>query len=411
MKRKDSVVIGTILLLLFMMFAGKAMISKDNGQYVKITKDDVTIGIYPLSKNDTYDLGSNILVVKSGVAYMEHADCPDKLCISQGKIKKVGESIICLPNRVVATVIKDMDTLTADGFYFNTYVSIVVNDSDNPALLDEAMNICSDYEKICSRTDKDSELYKLNHRLLPAVAGPDGNDCYQISDELYDMIKTGLEYSRQSMDVFNIAIAPVTELWDFTSGKNIVPEYDDVQTALKYTDSRDITLYDDNLIAFASDKNMIDLGGLAKGYIADRIGEHLRDNGVHSAIISLGCNILCIGDKQGEHFVIGIKKPFEENEIIDKVSVTDKSVVTSGNYERYFYVGDILFHHIIDTSTGFPVTNDLSSVTIVSDSSCMGDYLSTYLFSLGSEKAIEYDKLDDNIEVILVDRENKKIQD
>ena len=133
----------------------------------------------------------------------------------------------------------------------------------------------------------------------------------------------------------------------------------------------------------------MDLGAVAKGYIADRLAAVLRDNGVTSALINLGGNIYALGDKDGADWKIGIQSPRDGTALAATVRVQNKSVVTSGIYERGFEQDGVWYHHILDPKTGRPVQNGLASVTIVSDSSAEGDALATACFVLGEEKGIE----------------------
>ena len=387
------------------------MLTTTTGQYVDITESGKYIGTFPLNSNKIIELSNNTVEISNGKVHMLNANCPDKLCMHQGYINNENSSIICLPNQVVVTVCKPDDALKASAFYFNTYIELTAYNCNDENILKNALDICAKYEQICSRTSLDSELYKLNHRILPVYKKIDDINYYKISDELYDMIKIGMRYSKESHGVFNIAIAPVTDLWDFTSGNNTIPSESAISSALSYTSINDIYIKEGNLIGFASDNNMIDLGGIAKGYVADVIKEYLKDNNVNMGIISLGHNILCIGDKFGESFKIGIKKPFSDNDTITTLDIHDKSVVTSGIYERYFKVNDSIYHHILDSFTGYPVQNDLNSVTIISDTSTEGDILSTLLFSLGTEDAIKYDKEHDDIKVILINRKNEIVKE
>jgi thiamine biosynthesis lipoprotein len=134
----------------------------------------------------------------------------------------------------------------------------------------------------------------------------------------------------------------------------------------------------------------IDLGAIAKGYIADKIKEYLISNDVNSALIYLGGNVLCIGEKDTGAFKIGIEKPFDaDGNPAAVVSVSDTSIVTSGTYERYFEKDGNFYHHILDKNTGYPIENDLTAVTIITPVSADADALSTTCFSLGLEKGME----------------------
>lgn len=151
-------------------------------------------------------------------------------------------------------------------------------------------------------------------------------------------------------------------------------------------------------------KAKLDLGGIAKGFIADKMKAYLQSKKITSGIINLGGNVLTVGEKSdGSDYTVGIQKPFDESgEPICTVKVKDKSVVTSGIYERYYRVDGKLYHHILDTTTGYPVNNNLYSVTIISDSSCDGDALSTTCFALGIDKAKELINSLSGVEAIFV---------
>lgn len=156
------------------------------------------------------------------------------------------------------------------------------------------MALCDKYEKIFSRTLETSELYQLNHRKLSHVDGRENS--YQISQPLADLIATGLSYSEATQGAFDIAIAPLTSLWNFTAENPIPPEYSAIHTALSSCGYQHVNLQD-QIITFDSPDIQIDLGAVAKGYIADRIKEYLVSQGVESGIINLGGNVLCIGKK------------------------------------------------------------------------------------------------------------------
>ena len=148
---------------------------------------------------------------------------------------------------------------------------------------------------------------------------------------------------------------------------------------------------DPERVDFAKEGMQLDLGAVAKGYIADRIKDYLLEQGVESAIIDLGGNILCVGSRPGgDPFRIGLQRPFaSHSETVATVEITDKSVVSSGIYERYFEEDGVLYHHILNPETGYPYDNGLVSVTIISDESVDGDGLSTSCFALGLEKGME----------------------
>lgn len=279
-------------------------------------------------------------------------------------------------------------------FKLNTVVSITIYDSGNEQLLENCMQLCDKYEQIFSRTAENSELYRLNHRLLPDN---------QVSPELSDLISEGLRYSKLSNGAFDITLAPVSSLWNFNVSNPELPDPDAVSSALSLVGYRYVKQENDR-IRFAKDGMQLDLGAIAKGYIADRLKDYLVSEDVTSAIINLGGNVLCIGCKpDGTPFKVGIQKPFaDRNETINTIDINGRSVVSSGIYERCFEQNGTLYHHILDSSTGFPCQNNLLSVTIISDTSTEGDALSTCCFALGLEKGSELIKSLNNIEAIFI---------
>ncbi len=277
------------------------------------------------------------------------------------------------------------DPISATAFKLNTVVTVTVYDSQDQEILDGALALCDEYERIFSRTLPESELYRLNEGQLQEDGGN-----YSLSDPLAELTAAGLYYGDLSDGAFDISIAPVSSLWDFTSGEGTVPDSEAIAEALELVNYRDVTL-EGNALHFAKEGMQLDLGAVAKGYIADRIKDYLLEQGVESAIIDLGGNILCVGSRPGgDPFRIGLQRPFaSRSETVATVEITDKSVVSSGIYERYFEEDGVLYHHILNPATGYTYDNGLVSVTIISDKSVDGDGLSTSCFALGLEKGME----------------------
>lgn len=295
------------------------------------------------------------------------------------------------------------EPISKDAFKLNTIVTITLYDSQEESILDGALAICDKYEQLYSRTLETSELYQLNHGKLPNEN--DIKNSFLVSDELADLLNYGLYYSKLSQGAFDITIAPITSLWDFTAAEPVVPDKEIIEKALPHIGYQDMTL-DGNTVTWGKDQMSIDLGAIAKGYIADRIKDYLLGQGVKSAMINLGGNVLTVGEKpNGKPFKVGIQKPFaDRNEIVATMDITDLSVVSSGVYERYFIKDDILYHHIIDPATGFPYQNDLISVTIISPKSVDGDGLSTTCFALGLSKGMELiESLEDTFAIFITD--------
>ena len=306
--------------------------------------------------------------------------------------------------------ITDADTSTTgnepisiSSIKLNTAVQITIYDSQDKALLDDCLALCDKYELIFSRTNEKSELYKLNHRKDTSDKDPNADgqttpypvsgtaDTWHISEDLASLLSQGLSITRESDGAFDIAIAPLTSLWDFTAEDPKVPDDAAIQKALPLCSSDGVTI-DGQDITLPSDDIQFDVGAIAKGYIADRLKDFLVKKGVNSAIINLGGNVLCIGSKpDGTPFKVGIQKPFaDRNETEAVMDITGKSVVSSGIYERCFKQGGKLYHHILNPQTGYPYDNGLISVTIISDQSVDGDALSTTCFALGLKDGLKF---------------------
>lgn len=266
--------------------------------------------------------------------------------------------------------------------YFDTVISISFYAGENgDRLMEHCVQMCSGYEKIFSRTDGASELYAVNHRTEQKV---------KVSPEIAELVTAGLEYYEKSAGRFDITVAPLSDLWDFKSETPSVPADEEVKEAAAAVDASKVHLEGDRLV-FDSEQTMLDLGALAKGYAADRLKEYLESEGVRSGLIDLGGNILTIGTRpDGEKWRIGIQKPFAgRGETAEVVEIADQTVVSSGTYERYFEKDGKLYHHILDPDTGYPADTDIQSISVICDSSLMGDAVSTTCLALGSQKAEE----------------------
>lgn len=301
------------------------------------------------------------------------------------------------------TSITGNEPISISSIKLNTAVQITIYDSQDKALLDDCLALCDKYELVFSRTNEKSELYKLNHRKDTSDKDPNADgqtipypvsgtaDTWHISEDLASLLSQGLSITRESDGAFDIAIAPLTSLWDFTAEDPKVPDDAAIQKALPLCSSDGVTI-DGQDITLPSDDIQFDVGAIAKGYIADRMKDLLVKKGVKSAIINLGGNVLCIGSKpDGTPFKVGIQKPFaDRNETEAVMDITGKSVVSSGIYERCFKQGGKLYHHILNPQTGYPYDNGLISVTIISDQSVDGDALSTTCFALGLEDGLKF---------------------
>ena len=279
--------------------------------------------------------------------------------------------------------LNEKEELVSDtGFYFDTVIQISIVHEDAKSLLEDCFSMCGELEDTFSKTRASSELYQVNHRTENEVI---------ISDDLAYVISLGLKYGDLTDGAFDITICPLSDLWDFKSEEPVVPEDAAIQEALEKVDYRKVHL-NGSILTFEQDGIMLDLGGIAKGYAADRIKEYLISEGVESGYINLGGNVQTIGKKtNGECWNIGIQEPFtDRGTVLSTVEVEDQSVVSSGIYERYFEIDETLYYHVLDPKTGYPVKTDLDQVTVVCDESALGDVISTSCLLLGEEQAEKF---------------------
>ena len=300
-----------------------------------------------------------------------------------------------------------------DGYYLDTVCTISiyrmadgqgeVKDAEDmreeaEAAIGEAFDLCSELESKVSRTRKDSDISRLN-----SAAG----EWVDVSEDTLKLIQKGMEYSHMSDGSFDITVGGVTEQWDFHApeGEAKIPDADALAEAVKHINYRNIAI-EGNRVRLTDPETKIDLGGIAKGYIGDRMTELLESKGAVSAVINLGGNVICIGGKTDEDgFVIGVETPFSDRtEIIGKIDARDKTLVTSGVYERQIEVDGKKYHHILDTGTGWPVSTDLDAVTLIADKGRSADIdaLSTTCLIKGADEGMKLIEEQDGIEGVFV---------
>lgn len=255
-------------------------------------------------------------------------------------------------------------------FLLDTVVTISADCQQE--LINQAFEKISDYEKLFSVTIENSDVSKLNR----AKSG----EFTEVSGDTYELVGRCVHYSEITGGKFDITVRPLTKLWDFKL--KTVPSKDEISEALRRVGYESIEESDGKINLNGAN---IDLGAAAKGYIADKTAQYLKSNGVKNAVLNLGGNIVSMGEKSR----IAIKKPFSESEYSGYITVKDKSVVTSGIYERYFESSGEIYHHIIDPKTGYPADTDVSSATVISSSSLDADILSTCIVLSGSEEGLK----------------------
>lgn len=283
-------------------------------------------------------------------------------------------------------------TQTREFFAMDTFMSVKAYGVTSDSVVEEAESEVLRLEKLFSVTDTESDIYKINSNSGSNV---------EVSDDTATLIKKANDISAKTNGATDISIYPILKEWGFTTGEYKVPDNITLQDLLANVDYTKIQVTD-NIVTIPEGYE-IDLGSIAKGYTGDKIIKLLKDNGVNSALINLGGNVQTMGTKpDGSKWSVAIKNPINQESEICIVKVADKAVITSGSYERYFSIDNRKYWHIIAPETGKPADNGLISVTIIGDSGTFCDSLSTSLFVMGTEKAIDYAKENTDIDVILV---------
>ena len=300
------------------------------------------------------------------------------------KITSLSMAIICL---LLIGCNEKPKNLKSSRFMLDTIVTLDINCDQKT--LEEAFLLCEKYENLLSKTRKNSDVYKLNN----------ADDYITVSKDTVKIIKRSVYFSGLSGGLFDITICPVTNLWDFEG--TTLPDRKEIEEAIKNVNYERIKTDGEKVFL---DGTEIDLGGIAKGYIADKLLSFFKEKNVADGIINLGGNVIVFGDKDKS---VGIAKPFSENEIVAKVKLKNKSIVTSGTYERFIDIDGKIYHHILDPKTGYSCETDLNSATVIGDTSLDLDALSTICILLGKEKATKLIEQTENTEAVFIDKQGK----
>ena len=293
---------------------------------------------------------------------------------------------------------------TSDVFAMDTYMTLTAYGENAQEAVEVGIAEIQRLDDLLSTGKDTSEVAQIN-----------ANGGGVLSEDTDYLVKRALDIYQSTNGAFDISIYPVMQLWGFTTGNFAVPSESDLAAKLALVDAGKIILSEENgQTSISLPEGMeIDLGGIAKGYTSGRVMDVMKSYGIKSAVINLGGNAHVLGNKtDGSQWKVGIQDPEDENGYLGGVSVTDKAIITSGGYERYFVDKDtgVKYHHIIDPKTGYSANNGLISVTIVSADSTLADGLSTSLFVLGTEDAITYCEehcAEDGFDAIMEDEDGK----
>ena len=288
-------------------------------------------------------------------------------------------------------------------FIFDTVVSIRVYDERMSAShFAEIKKLLEHINETMNRFEEDSEVTKINQFA--------GSSAVQVSKETFHIIKTAKEYAERSSGKFDPTVGPLVDLWAIGNGGTKAPSHAAIEEAMKLVDYKKLLLDESRLSVQLKESDMtLDLGAIAKGYAADVVADYLQKQGFMSAIIDLGGNIIAMGSKPDQSpWSIGIQSPEEKRgAFIGTLLVRDKTIVTSGVYERYFIDNGQVYHHVLDPFTGYPARNELASTTIITDNSMNADAMSTAVFVQGLQAGMAFIEATDNAEAIFVTTDHK----
>lgn len=297
--------------------------------------------------------------------------------------------------------------LSRTEFMMDTIFTLKIYDKKDEKILDEAFKRLEEIERRMSSTIEDSDVSLINKNA--------GIKPVQVHEDVYYVLGRAKHYAALSNGAFDPTIGPLVDLWNISSDepqeRDSIPTEEEIQSVLDLVNFNDLELLEDNHVFLKRKGMKLELGGIAKGYAADEVKRIFKEHGVEAAIIDLGGNIYALGEKEdGSPWNIGITNPFEPaTSFVGILQVIDKSIVTSGDYERYIIYNGKRYHHILSTDTGYPIENEVTSVSIISEKSIDGDALSTALFVLGVEEGLKFVEQLDGIEAIFITKDKEVI--
>ncbi|MDF1617583.1 FAD:protein FMN transferase [Petrocella sp. FN5] len=285
-------------------------------------------------------------------------------------------------------------------YALDTVITINLYDEGSEAIFTRMTNRIHEIEALMSKHIEGSEVDLINQNagIKPIV----------VSQDTYQVIERALLYAKLSKGSFDPTVGPIVDLWGIGTEEAKVPSADEITEKLMYVDYEAIILNEFDRSVYLSKTDMaIDLGAIAKGYVADELALVLKSEGINKAIINLGGNVYAYGEKDsGDDWKIAIQTPYDQRNVnFGYVEIKNKTVVTSGPYERYFEKDGKTYHHIFDANTGYPVEGETISVTIVTQSSMDADALSTLLFTMNQQEGLDLIESMDGVECLYIDRD------
>jgi thiamine biosynthesis lipoprotein len=273
--------------------------------------------------------------------------------------------------------------ITEPGFMMDTYVILTIHGYAPEGIVEKAFDLIEKLENLMSITIENSDVHRINNS---------GGEPVTVDPRTIDVIQLAMEFGELSGGLFDITTGRLTRLWNFSESREI-PDENSLFEAQQTVDFRQIIISEhENIVTLANPEAWIDLGAIAKGYIADRVAELLAENGVTSALIDMGGDIIALGSRgDGSPWRLAIRNPFDHHSMpfAATIEVSNVAVISSGTYERSFEIDGIRYHHILDPRTGNPARSDIVSATIIAQNGIIGEGLSTMAILKGSEEITE----------------------
>ncbi len=282
-----------------------------------------------------------------------------------------------------------------DFYAMDTFMSIKAYGNGAEEAVQEAEHDINDLENLISRTRDYSEIYQLNE-----------TKSMQVSYETYAILQAAEEAAKETEGKFDPTVASITDLWKIGTEDARLPAQSEINQALSGVDYHNLVLGENNQVTLLNNAK-IDLGGIGKGYAANQVVAKLKKQGIKRALISLAGNIYVIGSKDDSRgWNVGVADPDNPAESLVSIELTDESIVTSGDYERYFEQDGKVYHHIFDAKTGYPAESDLRSATVVMKDSAKADAYATAMYCMGRQVAMEFCQ-EQGIEGIFITKDHK----
>lgn len=278
-------------------------------------------------------------------------------------------------------------------FAMDTVMTLTAYGARAEEAIDVAAEKLFELDRLLSVTRTDSEISRLNAA---------GGEAVTLSPEVYSLIAAAVAYSEEFCGYYDLTVKPLVETWGFYDDDFSVPDAQELRAALETVDFHNVVLEDACTVRLLHGAQL-DLGGIAKGYAAEAVRAIFKDYQIEGAVLDLGGNVLTMGEKaDGTPWRVAVRSPFHPDEQLCILSVPEKALVTSGSYQRFFEAEGVRYHHILDPVTGAPANSDLLSVTVITEDATYADALSTALFVMGYDRAVDYWREHGNFEAVFV---------